>query len=98
LMLNILGTDVWDYVVNILGYAVNILAFCCKLITKYWGADFWEFLKCPGSRPDCMHGIVYTWGAPVTLYNTTTIIAGVCAAGLFSADVKQAHNVLCVCC
>jgi hypothetical protein len=39
-----------------------------------------------------MRGNVYKWGAPVTLYNTTTITAGVCAAGLFSADVKQAQK------
>ena len=47
-----------------------------------------------GSMPDCMRGNIYQWEHPVTLYNTTTIIAGVCAAGTFSKDVKRATLVV----
>jgi len=47
-----------------------------------------------GSRPDCMRGMVYEWGTYVTLYNTSTVTAGVCAAGVFSEQVKRATLVV----
>ena len=47
-----------------------------------------------GSQPDCVHGNVYQWDTPITLYNTTTITAGICAAGKFSKDLKHATLVV----
>lgn len=47
-----------------------------------------------GSRPDCMHGIVYEWGSPVTVYNTSLVTAGVCAAGTFSQNLKKVNLVV----
>ena len=47
-----------------------------------------------GSKPDCMHGMVYEWGSPVTLYNTSLVTAGVCAAGTFSKNFKKVNLVV----
>jgi len=47
-----------------------------------------------GTRPDCMHGLVYEWGSPVTLYNTSKVMAGICAAGTFSNDLKKVNLVV----
>ena len=43
-----------------------------------------------GSTPTCEQGLVYELDSPITVFNTTTVTAGVCAAGAFSKDVKQA--------